>query len=200
MEPIDDHLLAGFLAGTLPADQRARVVRYLADNGDAREVLALAGRALDAAGPLPAAPARRPADRPARERVARRAPVLRRALLAVVLLFGGGAGLRLAFGPPADQLRATVAEAPLRARVADDGTVTWGPLAGAARYEVVVYDPAEARVVARAEATAPATDAAFAADLRTRLTPGRTYEVRVDAFSPENRQLRSSERTPFTAR
>ena len=199
MEPIDDHLLAGFLAGTLPADQRARVVRYLASNGDAREVLALAGRALDAAGEVPAAPARRAADRPMRERIARRAPVFRRAVLAAFLVFGVGAGLRLTFGPPADQLRSTVAEAPLQVEV-DGGTVSWGPLADAARYDVVVIDPATTDVVARTETTTPATDATFAADLRAALTPGHPYEVRVDAISAEGRRLRSSERPPSVAR
>jgi anti-sigma factor RsiW len=45
-DTIEEELLASYLAGTLPADQRALVARHLAASVEAREVLSMALQAL----------------------------------------------------------------------------------------------------------------------------------------------------------
>lgn len=46
---VDEETLAAFLAGTLSAPRRAAVLAELNDDADARELLAMAHQALDAA-------------------------------------------------------------------------------------------------------------------------------------------------------
>lgn len=203
MEPVDDHLLAGFLAGTLTSEQRHHVVEYLARNADAREVLRLASSALDTVMPAadaPGAPAARPERAPV-QRAVRRAPALGRYAVLTALVLTTGALLRVTLGPPADQLRSTPAQVEttvLRLRVLDGARFRWNAVAGATRYEVVVWDPAEATVVARADARGLEPDAAFAAALGGRLRAGHAYSARVDAFDDENRLLLSSDLLAFT--
>lgn len=193
MEPVNDSLLAGFLAGTLAPAQRTHVVRYLAENPEAREVLRLAHQALHASDQpaLSRAPARPPV-RHGRPRV----PALARYALLFALVFSGGAIVRVAMGPASDDLRNTPGEtdaASLRPVLRGE-TLQWHPVQEAVAYELVLWDPQEARVLHRLKTTQPRTDADFATAFRA-LPQGRTVAVRVDAFDAENRLLASSDLT-----
>ncbi len=193
MEPVNDALLAGFLAGTLTPDQRTHVVRYLAENTEAREVLRLAYQALHASD-QPAvlrAPARPPV-RHARPRV----PAIARYALLLAVVFSGGAIVRATLAPGTDELRSTTgttADGALRPVLRGDA-IQWAPVGEAVAYELVLWDPQEARVIARVKTTQPRTDAAFAKVLRD-LPSGRSVAMRVDAFDIENRLLASSDLT-----
>ncbi|HYE59262.1 MAG TPA: hypothetical protein VD948_12190 [Rhodothermales bacterium] len=191
MEPVNDSLLAGFLAGTLTPDQRTHVVRYLADNVEAREVLRLAHQALHASDQPVQAPSRPPV-RHARPRV----PALARYALLLALVFSGGALIRVVTNPGTDELRSRPGETAASALkpVLRGDALQWAPVEEAAAYELVLWDPQEARVLHRVKTTETRTDETFAAAFRA-LPVTRTVAVRVDAFDAENRLLASSDLT-----
>lgn len=206
---IDTHTLAAFIAGTLDDDRRRAVIEHLARHPDDREWLQMAldaraaAQELDAeAAPLPERPAvpntRGAAARPAKRRSRSRHWLLG-ALATVVLL----AGLSIVLAPPSDTIRAIqTAEAPLSVAVdAAPLAFQWEAVADAYSYRVVIWDPEAAAVVDETSTREPslAADAAFVTALRPQLEPGRTYQVRVDAIDAQNRRIRSSEATSFTA-
>lgn len=193
MEPVNDSLLAGFLAGTLTPDQRTHVVRYLADNAEAREVLRLAHQALHASEqPTMMQAPSRPPVRHARHRV----PALARYALVLALVFSGGAILRVMVWPATDELRSQPGqvEGPALRPVLQGSALQWAPVAEATAYELVLWDPQEARVLHRVQTAQTRTDEAFARVFQA-LPPGRTVAVRVDAFDAQNRLLASSDLT-----
>ena len=228
-QAIDEYTLAAFLGGTLSDQRRAEVIAYLAQNADARELLQMTYEAMQAARPdgasaapplshaAGAAPASVPqaasapeavavtpaASREAARRPARRFTGLRRYAAATVVIFAVGLSLRLILGPPTDALRSPVpAQAgELGVQVsASDLTLRWHAVPEAYRYRITVWDPQEARVVARTETTAPVTDRAdaFTIELREKLSPGRAYTLRIDAVDVQNRVLQSSPAVAFT--
>ncbi len=186
MEPVDDQLLSAFIAGAVTPEQRAHVLRHIARDADAREIVGMARQAMgtvDAEARLALAPRR-----------ARRAPWLVRVTLGAVLVLASGAGLRIALQAPAsatDTLRADTAETALTVRTEGDG-FRWTVVPGAARYEIVVWDAATAAVTARTVSQTTETGQAFADVLRSARASETPQQVRVDAFDAENRLLASS--------
>lgn len=211
-QPIDDHTLASFMAGTLPASRHREVAAYLADNAGARELLHMAYEAMDAGDtvlaplesmprephrPRPATRPDRPAQRPARLRL------LTRFAAAAVVVFAVGLGVRLALQPaPEPLLRQAPAPALTITPPASlaDLSFAWSPVDGADHYNVVIWDLEAARVVARHTTPDPRIDPGtpFTRLLHPQLAPGHPYALRVDALSAENRTLLSSELTEFT--
>jgi hypothetical protein len=53
--PVDQHMLAAFLARTLPEQERSDVVAHLIADHEAREIVSMAADALSEARALPAA-------------------------------------------------------------------------------------------------------------------------------------------------
>lgn len=210
---IDEHMLASFIAGTLSKERRDTVVEYLASNSDAREVLQMAYQALEAArtgepeiaarstySKLRPGVRKRSADRPAaRNRILRGAS---RYVAATVIVFVVGVVLRLAFGPPTDALRSPLprgAES-LEVQVDEGPEFSWTEVSNAYHYRIVVWDPQEARVVGQYETTDFEVDSTHPifADLESKLRPGDSYTLRVDAVDAQNRLVRSSETVQFT--
>lgn len=214
---MDEYTLAAFIAGTLPPKQREEVIRYLTENADARELLQMAHDALEASRQtdemeeLPRVTGDRPLQRPPRRADRRSVPAARRMqglsryVVATVVVFTIGLGLRVAFGPPTDALRSPIPpEAPqLSVRVSPaDLEFQWSRIPDAYHYRLVFWDPQEARVVAQHETPTHRIegDDAFASDLRERLVAGQTYTLRIDAVDAQNRLIQSSETVQFRAR
>ncbi len=186
MEPVDDHLLSAFIAGTVTPEQRAQVLRHIADDADAREIVGMARQAMGAVDADPRAPTR--------ARRLRRSPLLVRCALGALAVLTGGVALRIATQTTpvdTDRLRAQTESAPLTVGL-DGDRFTWTAVPDAARYEVVVWDAVTAAVTARTVSETTATDDAFAATLRGIRASAAPQQVRVDAFDIENRLLASS--------
>ena len=207
-KPIDDHTLASFIAGTLPAHRRREVASFLAKNANARELLHMAYEAMDATKPVldpaklltlePQADQPMPSaqtDRPPHH-LTPRLQRLSRYIAGAVVLFAVGLSLRLAFGPPTVLLRGD-AEVTLNLTLPttlDAVQFGWTAIPEAYQYRLVIYDPEEARVVARH------TTDQTQITLTTLLTAQHPYMARVDAIDAENRIIQSSEMTTFTLR
>ena len=207
MAPLDESVLADFLAGRLSPARRAEVVQLLAQSASARERLCLAHACLEAAEapasvPARPAPARVRLPVPSRPAAPRRHTrrVLARVAAAGALLVGTLAVLRIA-SPGTDPVRtAETAPAALAVDVAPTSlAIAWNAVPVADRYEVMVWDEGAAREVATEQAAGTRLDGdgAFARLLRTRLEPGRRYAVRVVAYDAEGRQLAASPLTSF---
>ncbi len=210
MDPIDDHVLADFLAKRLTPARRAEVIRHLAENEEAREKLRMSYQALEAVTESAHAPVFALHNREESEAAPSAAPAPRfytlrnvsRVAAAVALLIASGATLRLVLGPPADQLRTPgVQQAPVLAVevLPDVLAITWGAVSGANTYDVIVWDQEAAREVASTTTSALQLPAGsdFARTLREALQPGHTYTVRVTAFDAQNRSLLGSDLIPF---
>ena len=183
MEPIDDHLLSAFIAGTVTPEQRAHVLRHIAADADTREIVGMARQAMGAVDADPRAPTR-----------VRRSPLLVRCALGALVILTGGVALRIATQTTpvgADRLRAQTESAPLTIGL-DGDRFTWTAVPDAARYEVVVWDAVTAAVTARTVSETTTTGEAFAATLRSIRASAAPQQVRVDAFDVENRLLASS--------
>lgn len=211
---IDEYTLAAFIAGTLSKQRRDEVIAYLAENAEARELLHMAYQAMETARQTdeiagPARVADRPAHLPAREAdrtparpALRRLHGLSRYVVATVVVFTIGLGLRLAFGPPTDALRSPLPaqSSELTVQVSPSDLVfTWNHIPDAYQYRVVIWDPQEARVVARHETATTRLDeeSAFVRELRAQLADDHTYTIRIDAVDAQNRLIQSSESIEF---
>lgn len=209
---VDEYTLAAYMAGTLPATERAAVTAYLAENAEARELLQLAhqsyqaGQIQEEVAPVApvrtARPALRRVERPARPAVRRLGSVMQYAAAAAVLA-GIGFGLRLAFVPPTDTLRSDSSDEVID--VAIRGTLpevrlSWEAVEDAREYRVVVWDLGQVEMVAEYEVDQPRLRAGGTEvkDLNRRLTAGRAYAIRVDAVDTGNRVIQSSESVEFT--
>jgi hypothetical protein len=214
---MDEYTLAAFIAGTLPPDQRHEVIKYLTENPDARELLRMAHEALEASrqtdefDEVAHTKVDRSLHRPPRRQdrrpiaAARRMQGLSRYVVATVVVFAIGLGLRLAFGPPTDALRSPIpADAPqLSVRVnASDLSFQWNRIPDTYHYRLVFWDPQEARVVAQHETLVNRLEGRdeFVNDLRERLVAGQMYSLRIDAVDAQNRLIQSSETVQFRAR
>lgn len=208
-QAMDEYTLAAFMAGTLPPGRREEVALYLSNNADARELLQMAYEALEASqiqdddfelpavGPAPPRVARVRADRKPTQ-IKKRMRGLTRFVVAAVIVFTVGVGLRLALGPPADALRSRQADDVLTLSVQadqDGSAVHWNQVPDAYQYRVVVWDPEAAEVVGRHETTGTRLDASdeFLASVRGQSGSGHAYTVRVDAYDVQNRLIQTSE-------
>lgn len=206
--PVDEYILAAFIAGTLDEERRRAVINYLAANAEARELLHMAYQAMEAAHAPDAVPEVHPApaqlpvspvrDRAPRRRIARR---MAAGLLAVLLV---GFGVRALLFAPSDALRSPqpAAEAPTFSVQIETPSLamSWDPVLDAYAYQIIIWDPVGVRVVDRHRTTATHLDAddPFVETLSATLEPGHSYSLRVDAINAQNRQLRSSEAINFT--
>lgn len=220
----DEYTLAAFMAGSLSAERRQEVLTYLAENAEARELLALAQQALETAEddtPLPfevppvpqakpepvAAPIAPAHDRGPRvqDRSARRFTWKRMSRYAgvFVVVFALGATLRLLIGPEATEgpvMRDAAETLALAPTVEQDLTLQWNAIEDAYQYEIVIFDVSASEVVAEHETKNNRLDSddAFVVDLKSKLTPGGTYSLRIDAVNAQNRSL-TSKTIDFTA-
>lgn len=215
----DEYTLAAFMAGSLSDDRRQEVITYLAENAEARELLAMAYQALDASTdetPLPfevpaipqatpqpvkPAPARAPRvqDRGPRvqERTARRFSWKQMSRYAgvFVVVFALGLSLRLVLGPPAQEddpltVRDGTAEMSLNPTVEQDLIFRWNAVQGADRYTVTVFDN-ESEIIATYETKSNRINSSdsFLQELKPKLTADETYTLRIDAWTLENRRM-----------
>lgn len=205
MDPIDDTVLADFLAGQLSPARRAEVIRQLAASAEARERLRLAYLALETTRETrPVAPLR-PQRRDAAPRPARPHALPRYARIAAVgaLLIGSAVVLRLSTLPEPDPVRnraETTQDSDFTARISPSTlAISWQAVPGAHHYEVMIWDEAAARDVAteRVESSRLPAESAFASTLRSRLTPGHPYAVQITAFDATNRRLAASDLVSF---
>ncbi len=220
-QPIDDHTLASFMAGTLPVERRREVASQLAKDENARELLHMAYEAMDATKPfggsvkpVPVERAPQAAPRRADRRPVRWASGLRRLsryAAAAVVVLAVGLSLRLAFGPlntsPGRTVPLVRGTEDARIAVTLPATVSelafaWTETPGADHYHVVLWDTEEALPIARHNAATNRIDAdePFVQSLRALLEPGRVYALRIDALDAENRQIGSSGMIEFTLR
>jgi hypothetical protein len=209
--PLDEHTLAAFLSGTLSEEKHREVVRHLAANEEAREVVCMAQDAMEAAREPVTEPfilpevASKPsaAPRPARAptwpalSLVHWKPFAVAAMVLVVLTIGLQAGL---FNNT-DTLRGGE-EAPALTVEVDAQTLmmSWNALPDAYSYHVVVWDVEAAESVARHELRTTRLDKSdpFVQQLHDQLEAGREYEVRVDAQDDENRIIQRAELLAFT--
>ncbi len=214
--PVDDQTLASFMAGTLPAHRRREVASYLANNANARELLHMAYEAMDASRsmeqPLTVPQPARPMSMPKADRAPRlsglRLHRYTRYAVAAVVIFSVGLGIRLTVGPlggsvPVPTLRSDAAPAPIDLALPSSIealSFEWSSVPETDHYNLVIWDPAQALVVARHRADANRVDPAqpFIQSLRPLLEAGHPYALRVDAINAENRIIRSSGMVEFT--
>ena len=207
--PLDEYTLAAFLNGTLSEEQHRDVLVYLADSGEAREVVCMAQDAMEAAREpvtepfaLPAASpklAPRPARDPSRPALAlvhwQRYAVAATVLVLMVM------GLYAALPGTTDTLRGGDDTNTLAVQLdAVTLEMSWTALPDAYSYRMVVWDVEAAESIARQEVRTThlgETDA-IVQDLRTHLERGRAYEIRIDALDAENRVIRQADLLPFT--
>jgi hypothetical protein len=202
---MDDYTLAAFMAGTLPDEARAEVVRFLASNADGRELLRMSDEAMEAAEGI--APIWRPLAGPARgasrwhslEHFVR-SPA--RYALAACFLVAVGLSLHLGVPESTERLRADGDGPSVVVRVETRGPLQlrWSTVQDAVRYRIVVWDATEASLVGEIESVTPRLDAGHASirEIEGRLVSGRTYSVRVDAIDGTNRVVVSSPLEAFT--
>lgn len=209
---IDEYTLAAFLAGTLTEKRRQEVIKYLAVNRDAREVLHMAAEALEAArtgDPVDPSPSvlRTPTMRRRSKEPERRLPRTwirgpGRYAAATVFVFVVGMVLRLAFAPPSDVLRSPLDRSgpQIRIEVSVPGpTLAWSAVENAYRYRLVVWDQQQARVAGQYETSDNELGRTHAVvhELREDLQRGSTYTLRIDAIDAQNRLVQSSETVDF---
>jgi anti-sigma-K factor RskA len=202
-DSLDEAAIAAYLAGTLSPEERDVVERKLTRDADARELLCMAQEAMDAAMDVPdASEHQSPAstsspadgDRPATRRPNRLARFGWYAGIAVVV-FALGLSLRLVLGPPEEALRSDTPSATFTVEVATpDLHVRWAAVPDAYVYQVTVWNPTAARVVAEHETTEThiLPSSPFMQTLRDQLDRSQEYTLRVDALNAEKRYLSHS--------
>lgn len=207
------------MAGTLPAHRRREVASYLAKNANARELLHMAYEAMDASRQLGEPLTQMTAPRPSQMHIApkadraprRHAPRiyrLSRFAVAAVVIFAVGLALRLSFGPfggpePTPTLRSDAAPESIGLTLPtsiERLSFAWTSVPETDHYNIVIWDPEKALVVARHRADENHVEAAhpFLQSLRQLLIAGHPYALRVDAIDAENRTIRSSGMVEFT--
>ncbi|HMB90778.1 MAG TPA: hypothetical protein VKP65_08020 [Rhodothermales bacterium] len=209
--PLDEYTLAAFLSGTLPEEKHREVLRHLADNEEARELVCMAQDALEAAREPVTEPfampevsskptaAPRPARAPTRPALSlvRWKPYAVAAMVLVMLTIG----LQVGLFDNTDTLRGGEEASTLTLQV-DNQTLamSWNALPNAYSYIVVVWDVEAAESVARHELRAAQLDItdAFVQQLHEQLEEGREYEVRVDARNDENSVIQRADLFAFT--
>jgi hypothetical protein len=125
------------------------------------------------------------------------------------LLVSVGVGLRQALmtpdpiAPLTDTYREAAPDSNLEVSISSaltDLRFSWNAIEAADRYRVVVWDLERAEMVGRYVVTEPAFDGTTPemVELKSRLSAGSLYAVRVDAVDKQNRLLGSSESVEFT--
>jgi hypothetical protein len=210
---IDEQALAAFLAGSLTPRRREEMISLLAADPEARELLCMAHSALRAAQtsegetgvPDPVSRTHRSPERPRRDRpvMPRTSPRVPRAYaVAATIVAAVALAIFLRVDAPTDPLRRAVLPGGERLDVdvtTPGPNVAWSPEIDAYHYRLVVWDPEETRVVGRYETrdVRLTQNHAIVQDLRTKLRPGTSYLLRVDAIDAQNRLIRSSPAVTF---
>lgn len=204
-QPIDEYTLAAFIAGTLSEERRREVIVYLAEHPEARTLLHMAYEAMEAA-PTPA-PVRAEGDGADREATPALPPPRHdrtaqprtwgRYLTASLALVLVGIGLGVLLDPPRDGTRTPQLAEDARLVVEVDQpdlSFSWNAVPNAYVYRVVIWDPIDVRVVDEHETTVTRlkADAPFMQTLRSNLTAGRRYSIRVDAINAQQRQIQTA--------
>lgn len=210
---IDEHALAAFIAGTLPEEERARLTLRLAHDAEARELLRMAceGTATAHAARTTArifpTVAGRSHQRPSRFDLAPRMPQVAAAFVTIAVGIGLGLWYTIATShttrPASENLR--LVETLPGAVISLDRSpgrlgFTWGPVDGANRYRLFIWDVDQSNVVSTYETrfTALPAGSAEMTDLTHRLLPGRRYAARIDAIDGASRRIGSSVQIDFT--
>jgi len=213
LDRIDEYRLADYLAGELSPDDRTAVSAYLAKDASARELLSMAGEALDAAGGDGA-----PEPRKRRPGVKSRPPFQTPSYRTLVRIIVVLCGLTITFGlvllahVVESDRGATVQEGPsidvnwspiLRS---DQFGISWSAVNGAAAYVLIIMEPASEKMLVRLETTST-----FVADvfdhpdnetaLSARSVPrsGEILDLWISAFDTRGNLMRRSDRISVVA-
>jgi len=213
-EPIDEYILAEYLAGDLSPKERNSVSAYLAGDMGARELLSMAGEAMDAAetsGPDSVRRGNRRLTRRPDSELRSLQWLVRLTILLCVLTTSFGATLivhlvqnvfphRGANDVPSIEIEWTPI---LRS---DHFSVSWSVVEGAEAYVVIIMDPTSERLIARLETDATSIGDLFSRPnnegaLPTHAIPrsGEILDIWVSAFDARGNLLRRSDRIPFVA-
>ncbi len=213
-QPIDEYTLAAFLSGTLPQDRRHEVMVYLAENADARELLCMAGEAMEATQQPVTEPFTLPQKTTAPPRREDRAPTtaatpsplrkqrLRQATLGAVVVVFLSVGLYV--GLPlnkTDTVRGNTLDDGLTVQVSTPALqFEWNEVEDAYYYSLVIWDVDAAELVAQHEtkSTRLGRNDAFVLSLHRDLEMNRRYEARIDALDVQNRRIQSSKMVEFS--
>lgn len=220
-EQIDEYILAAYLSGKLPERLRKEIVVYLAENAGARELLGMAGDALEVLESGDGAPIRGvstlPKDQdssvehepPAIEAPA--PPVKRfennRTIWRIVSLIAAAVlvmAITLVLHLISEMEQADTAALPVATEQwqpeigLDNLTVSWQPVEDARTYHLIVFDPVNDQAITQTETTGTSVERILAGLNVGSLDQGVRFMMWIEAFDDEGQFLQASSRVALT--